>query len=198
MLADSPRGGGKGIVHDDGFERILEAMLLVEFKEARNVHVQRAAVFARRKRQLFADAGGTAMRHDVILEFVAEMTQGGEDGIRRGLAKSTKRAFTNVAAEFVEKLEVMHGARAFGDAVENAQRFVETDTARNTFSAGLGVGELDEVAGDIDHAVVFIHDHHAAGTHDGAEPGKALVVHGGVKHFLRECSRPMGRRFAPL
>ena len=36
--------------------------------------------------------------------------------------------------------------------------------------------EFDEVAGHIDHTVVFVHDHHAAGTHDGADLRQALEM----------------------
>ena len=43
--------------------------------------------------------------------------------------------------------------------------------------------EFDEVAGHIDHAVVFVHDHHAAGAHDGADLRQALVVDGRVEHL---------------
>ena len=50
------------------------------------------------------------------------------------------------------------------------------------------MGELDEVAGDVHHAVVFIHHHHAAGAHDGADLGQGLVVHRGVEHLLRDAA----------
>ena len=48
--------------------------------------------------------------------------------------------------------------------------------------------ELDEVAGHIHHAVVFIHHHDAAGAHDGAELRQGLVVHRGVEHLLRDAA----------
>ena len=72
---------------------------------------------------------------------------------------------------------------ARGDGVEDAQGLVEADAAGDAFAAGLGVRELDEVAGHIDHAVVFVHDHHAAGAHDGADLREAFVIDRGVEHL---------------
>ena len=45
------------------------------------------------------------------------------------------------------------------------------------------MGELDKVAGHIDHAVVFVHDHHAAGAHDGADLRQALVIDRRIEHI---------------
>ena len=56
MLADAAGGGRQRIVHDHGLERVLQPVFLVQLQEARDVHVQRAGVLARRKRQVLADA----------------------------------------------------------------------------------------------------------------------------------------------
>ena len=60
---------------------------LIQLQEARNVHVQRATVLARRERQLRAHACLAAPGHDMILELVAEVAHGREHRIRRGLAQ---------------------------------------------------------------------------------------------------------------
>ncbi len=75
------------------------------------------------------------------------------------------------------------GAVAFGDGVEDAERFVEAHAAWDALAAGLRVRELDEVAGDIDHAVVFVEHDHAAGAHDGADLRQGFVVDRSVEHF---------------
>ena len=43
------------------------------------------------------------------------------------------------------------------------------DPAGNALAARFRMRELDEVARDVDHAVVFVHHHHAARAHDGSE-----------------------------
>src|SRR5271155_5020750 len=78
---------------------------------------------------------------------------------------------------------MVHASGAVGNAGQNAQTFVQPDAARNAFAARLRVGELHEVTGDVNHAVVFVHHHHAARAHDGAQLGQAFVVHRGVEHL---------------
>ena len=85
----------------------LRGGLPVELEEARNVHAQRATVFAGRERQFLADAGAAAMRNDVVFVLIAEVAHGGEHGIGRGLAEAAERALADVAAEFVEQCQVV-------------------------------------------------------------------------------------------
>ena len=80
------------------------------------------------------------------------------------------------------------GALAVGELVQDAQGLVQADAAGDAFAAGFGVGELDEVAGDVHHAVVFVHHHHAAGAHDGAELRQRFVIHRRVEHLLRDAA----------
>src|SRR5579872_1830390 len=80
------------------------------------------------------------------------------------------------------------GCGAFGHTVQNAQALVQPDPAGYAFATRLGVSELDEIAGDVDHAIVFIHHDHAAGAHDGSELRQVLVVDCGVEHILRNTS----------
>ena len=174
---------GKRVVEDDGFECVFEAAFLEELKEARNVHAQRATVFAGREGKFLADAGAAAMGDDVVFVLLAEVANGGEHGIGRGLTEAAERALADHAAEFVEKVQVLGGAVALGDGVENAERLVEAHAAGDAFAAGFGVRELDEVAGHVDHAVVFVENHHAAGAHDGADLREGFVVDGRVEHF---------------
>ena len=56
-------------------------------------------------------------------------------------------------------------------------------SAWNTLAAGLRVRELDEIPGNIDHAVVFVEHHHAAGAHDGANLREGFIIDGRVEHF---------------
>src|ERR1700756_3491976 len=83
---------------------------------------------------------------------------------------------------------MMRSSCPFGDAIQNTHAFIQSDPARNAFSAGLRVGELDEVTGDINHAVVFVHHDHAAGAHDGSELRQIFVVNRSVEHILRNAA----------
>ena len=98
-----PGGCRQRIVEDHRFERVLETALLVELQEARNVHVQRATVLARRERQLVAHSCLAASRNNVIFELLAEVPHRGEHGVGRGLSQTAERAVANVAAQFVQQ-----------------------------------------------------------------------------------------------
>ena len=78
MLTDPTGGGRQRVIHDHRFKRVVQPVLLVQLKEARNVHVNWAAVLAWRQGEIAADAGATAFGADVVLELVAEMTQRGQ------------------------------------------------------------------------------------------------------------------------
>ena len=69
-----------------------------------------------------------------------------------------------------------------GEAVQHPQGLVQADAAGDALAAALRVGELDEVAGDVHHAVVFVHHDHAARAHDRAELRERLVVDRRVEH----------------
>src|ERR1035438_1152174 len=182
VLADPAGGGGQRIVHDDGLEGIFKPAFLVKLKEARDVHAQRATVFARRESEFLADTGAAAMSHDVVFILLAEVADGGEYRIGGGLPEAAERALADHPAQFIEEGHVIGDSAAIRDGIEYAERLVEPDPAWDAFAAGLGVGELDEVAGHVDHAVVFVHDDHAAGAHDGANLREAFIVHGSVEH----------------
>ena len=55
------------------------------------------------------------VRHDVVFEFVAEMSQGRQNRIRRSLSQTAQRAFANVAAQFIQKFKMMRGSCPFRD-----------------------------------------------------------------------------------
>ena len=188
VLADASRGGRQRVVQDDREEGVLQSVLLVELQEARDVHVQRAGVLARRERQVLAHAGPAALGQDVVLELVAVVPQAGEHRVGRALAQAAERHVTDHAAELVEGQEIAVGGRALREAVQDAQRLVEAHTAWHALAAGLGARELDEVARHVDHAVVFVHDDHAAGAHDRAQLRERLVVDRRVEHLGRDAA----------
>ena len=92
-------------------------------------------------------------------------------------------------------VEIRFRGAAAREGVQDAQRFVQPHAARHALAAGFRMGELDEVAGHVHHAVVFIHHHHAARAHDGAELRQRLVIHRRVEHLVRNAA---ARRAAGL
>ena len=132
---------------------------------------------------------------DVVLELVVEMAQRGEQRIRRRLPQPAERGLADHPPEFVEVGQILLAPLALGDAGEDAQRLVQPDPAGRAFAAGFRAGELDEVAGDVDHAIVFVHHHHAARAHDGAELAERFVVDRGFEQVGRDAA---ARRAAGL
>jgi hypothetical protein len=115
MLANAASGRGQRVVENDGFERIFDAFFPAEFEESRNIHSQGTAVFARGERQLLADTCTTSVLEDVIFVFFAEVSNRGEDWIRRGLAQPAKRTLANHTGEFVQKCKIFPAARALSE-----------------------------------------------------------------------------------
>ena len=130
MLTNASGRGRQWVIHDDRFERIRQASLLIELQEARNVHVERTAVLARCKREILTHAGPAALGADVVLEFVAEMAQRSQHRVRCRLAEPAERGVADHPAQFVEFGEILLATLTFGDARQGAQRLVETDAAR--------------------------------------------------------------------
>ena len=62
------------------------------------------------------------------------------------------------------------------------------DPAVRTLAARLIAGEGEEIPGDIDHAVVVIHDQETARSHHGAHFGQGLVVYGRITQPRRNAS----------
>ncbi len=59
-------------------------------------------------------------------------------------------------------VEVLARAVALGDAGEGLEQALPADAAGDAFAARFGGGEPEEVAGQLDHAGVVVHDDHAA------------------------------------
>ncbi len=126
---------------------------------------------------------------------MAKMAKPGEEGVRGGLTESAERRVADHPTQFVQFGQVLFPALPFGDARERAQRLVQAHPARRTFAAGFGPGELDEIARDVDHAVVVVHHHHAARTHDRADFAERFIINGRVKHVAGDAT---ARRAAGL
>ena len=74
-----------------------------------------------------------------------------------------------LVASFSSSVDVLQGALALGDFIEDLQHPACAHPAGGTLAAGLVYGELEEELCDIHHAVVFVQNDHAAGAHHGAD-----------------------------
>ncbi len=68
-----------------------------------------------------ADLGRAALVHHVLHDLVAEVAQRGEHGVRGAAAELAERPLHDVVGELLEALDVLHGAFAGGDALEDLE-----------------------------------------------------------------------------
>ncbi len=61
-------------------------------------------------------------------------------------------------------------------------------SAGETFAAGFILQKIHKIFGDVNHAGIFIHNNHAARTHNRAGIGQAFVINGQIKHIGRNTS----------
>ena len=81
-----------------------------------------------------------------------------------------------ILRQVLELVEVRRLALAGAQPVEDVQHPPRADPAERALAARLVLRELEEVAGDIDHAVGLVEHDQAAGAHDGPGLGQRLVV----------------------
>ena len=98
--------------------------------------------------QLFSQGESASSSHtpagqrretNMVFKLLAEVPHGGEHRIGRRLSKAAERAVANVTAQLVQGFQMLRRARAFGNAVQDAQTLVQANSARNAFAAGLRV-----------------------------------------------------------
>ena len=93
-----------------------------------------------------------ALVADVRLELVAEVADGGEHRVGRGLAEAAERAILDGVAELLELLDIALLAPAVNDSVEDLEQALVADTAGNALAAALLGREVEEEAGHTHHA----------------------------------------------
>ncbi len=91
-------------------------------------------------------------------------------------------------ADLLEFLDVVRLPLTFADPVEDVVACASADTAGCTFTARFIHCEFKVELGDVNHAVIFIHDNHTAGSHHRADGLKAFVVDRRIKECRRNTS----------
>jgi hypothetical protein len=111
---------------------------------------------------------------------VPEVREGGEDRVGCRLPEAAEAADADDLAERLDPLERGGVAAARDDALEERMKFVRPGAAREAFAARFVHAELHEVAGDLGHADLFVHDDQPTGAHDRTEREEGVVIHRGV------------------
>ena len=125
---------------------------------------------------------------DVRLVFIAEISDCAENGVGKRGPKTAHGGIFYRCPQFFQELHVAFAPPSFSDSCQDLQQRIAAVAARAALPAGLVIGELNEELGDIDHAGVFIHHNHSAGTHHGAHFLQALVVNREIDVAIRDAA----------
>ena len=131
--------------------------------------------------EFLADAGAAFLVDDVLHILVPEVVEGGENGVRRGLAETAECGVLDDSGEVAQLGEVFHGAATVGDFFKDFAEALVADTAGRALAAALLAGELKIELGDGGHAAGLVHDDHTARAHHRAGSHEAVVVDSGVE-----------------
>src|ERR1017187_2052123 len=115
---------------------------------------------------------------EVGLILLAEVTQRGQHRVGRRLPEAAKAAPADVIGQGRERLQVVPPPLARAEAFQNFQHSLGADAAEGAFAAGFRLGEFEEKARDIHHAIALVQHHQAARAHDGAGLRQGIVVDG--------------------
>ena len=119
----------------------------------------------------------------VLFVFVAKIAERGEHRVGGRSPQAADASRLDRQGQLLQLFQVARLALAGADAVEDVEHPPGADAAERTLAARLVLGEAEEVAGDIDHAVAVVQHHQAAGAHDRADLGQGFVVDGRVGQF---------------
>ena len=131
--------------------------------------------------KVFADMCGTFFILNVSKIFVIEGCKGGDYRVCSTLAEGAEGVCLAGVADSLKLFKVFHGCFAFGDLGKYLEHSLGADTAGRTFSAGFVTDEFHIEFCNVNHAVIFIHNDCAAGTHHGTESNKVIEVDGNIK-----------------
>ena len=117
--------------------------------------------------QGLADMGGAFFLCNMLLVLLVEPLEGADDGKGSALAQTAQRVLADELGDLLQLVQVLHGTLAGHDALQNLQHSFGADAAGGALAAALPLGKAHEEAGHLHHTGVLVHDHQAAGAHDG-------------------------------
>ena len=131
--------------------------------------------------KVFANMCGAVFILNMCKIFVIEGSKSGDDRVCGALSKGAKGVALAGIADGFKVFKILHGCFAFGDFCKDFKHSLGTDSAGRTFSAGFVADEFHIEFCNVYHAVVFVHNDCAAGTHHGTESNKVIKVDGNVE-----------------
>ena len=115
--------------------------------------------------KVFANMCGAMFILNVCKIFVIEGSKSGDDRVCGALSKGAKGVALAGVTDGFKFFEIFHGCFAFGDFGKNFEHSLGADSAGRTFSAGFVADEFHIEFCNVYHAVIFVHNDCAAGTH---------------------------------
>jgi hypothetical protein len=109
-----------------------------------------------------AAAFGGASALQVCLILRTKVPKRGEDWIGCGFSEAAEAAGSDLRREAFELDEMFWATVTGAEAIQEIQHAPSANAAKGAFPAGLLLGEAQEVAGNINHAIGVIEHHQAA------------------------------------
>src|SRR3954447_11837004 len=122
----------------------------------------------------------------VVDELVPEELDARDDRAGRAVAQGAERTTEDVVAGVEQRLDVLLGADAGLQPLQDLDHPVGPLAARGALAAGLVRVELREPQARLDHADGVVHDHQGGGAEQGAGRLHAFEVQRGVEVLLGE------------
>src|SRR5262249_10834948 len=88
----------------------------------------------------------------VRLIFIPKITECGQHRIGRGFSETAKTAGSHLIGQAFQFGQVSWLAFSSAESFEDLEHAPRADAAKGAFAAGLFLGEIEKVAGNIDHA----------------------------------------------
>ena len=150
-----------------------------------------AVVINHERNKILASAGRTFVVLDMSLILFREIGHRGQYRVRRSLAKSAKRRVFDYIGQGFQFDQRILGSVAIADGFQHFVQPGVADPAWSAFAAGFIQRELKEEFGNVNHAVIFVQDDHAAGPHHRAQPDQRFVINRSV--YLIRADAAAGR-----
>ena len=125
---------------------------------------------------------------DMLLVFIAELTDRREHRKRCTLAKSAQRHTLDHIAELLQLINITHLTLAGDDSLQNLQHTLRPLAARYAFATRLTLCKAHEEAGYLYHAGMLIHDNKSAGADNRAILLYRIEIQWHIQMLFRQTS----------
>lgn len=112
-------------------------------------------------------------------EFASEIAESAENHIRRGSSQAAERTLTDMLGQGLNVIQGGGWQRcivALSQVSDHGVEALEAFPAESAFAARFAAGEIQEIGGDVNHAVAFVKHNQTAGAHHRAVGGEGFIV----------------------